>query len=113
MKIKTKPAQPVSVKRKAKIMSGSNQYERGFINRSFKTAIITYKYVNYDLSEVGTGTYELPVRTINRDNIIKAFTRTQKDKIILKVTDVRIRRTIYTMSEETFIRNAERKIVYE
>lgn len=95
-------------------MSGSNTiYERGSINRSFKTAIITFRYTNYDLSEIKTATEEMPIRSLNRDIIIKAFTRKHKDIIILKISDIRIRRTVYTMSEDDFIRYAERKTIYE
>ena len=87
--------------------SGSSIYERGYINRSYKIAVIKCKYVTSDLKKVRTGIFEIPVKTLNQTRIIKALSRQEKNIYILKVIHMDIKRYLYSMSEETFMKHAE------
>lgn len=89
--------------------SGSSIYERGYINRSYKIAVIKCKYVTSDLKKVKTGTFEIPVKTINQGSIIKMLSKQQNNIYIIKVVSVKIKRVIYSMSEETFMKYADKR----
>lgn len=110
MKIKTKPAEPVTVKERHENMnSGPVKYERGNINRTYKIAVIKCRYVTSDLKKVKTGTFELPVKTLDQGIIIKMLSKQQNNIYIIKVISIKIRRVMYSMDEETFLKYAERK----
>lgn len=95
------------------MVSDSKYYERGFINRSYKLAVIICKYVTADMKTVKTGTFEIPVKTLNQTRIIKALSRQEKNIYILKVIHIDIKRYLYSMSEETFMKYAESRKVIE
>lgn len=95
------------------MVSDSKQYERGLINRSYKVAVVKCKYVTANLNSIQNGVFEIPVKTLNHDKILKALSKQQKNIYIIKVFRIEIKRVMYSMSEETFIKYAETRKVIE
>lgn len=95
------------------MVSDSKQYERRYINRSHKVAVITCKYVTANLNSIQTGTFEIPVKTLNQGKILKALSKQQENIYIIKVIRIDIKRYVYSMSEDTFIKYAESRKVIE
>lgn len=94
-------------------MVSDSKYERGLINRSCKVAVVKCKYVTANLNSIQTGTFEIPVKTLNQGKILKALSKKQKNIYIIKVIRIDIKRIVYSMSEDTFIKYAESRKVIE
>ena len=95
------------------MVSDSKHYERGLINRSYKVAVVKCRYVTANLNSIQTGTFEIPVKTLNQVKILKALSKQQENIYIIKVIRIDIKRYVYSMSEDTFIKYAESRKVIE
>ena len=82
------------------------RYRKGLINRKIKTAVIELLYVGSESIEIERGAFELVAHTSKTDKLVKAVAKQNHIKYVIKLLSVKYYETLYTMTDEDFIKHA-------